>query len=305
MSQDKSQEELPTCSIDHEVALVEEAPMPNAASQPPLIDNANALSALDEGEKTRAERAIEARRNEAMAIPADGVDPFQQNAVLIKQNVDAGYKVLKPHLEKLRKQLPREVNEKIERIRETALALIFVTAIAAREAKAPPTAREALNSVYKFRRLFLRSAEALVEAGLLDANRVNLIKEGSGAKDAVDDVIALVDLFRDEPELRALTPIKESALLEASELTAAMSPSLKVPGSRVEKEKPVPTKNAELRDRLWTLLKDEWDAVFAAGALLWGTKVTRHLSPLQSRSRTPSSTGQTAAQAQPPETGTG
>lgn len=290
--------EFSTCRLDPEIALVEEALPPASDSDSPEISNEDALETLPEAELSRAERAIETLRSEAMALPDEEVESFSANAVLLRQNVDAGYKAVESHLARLEPTLPPEHVRRVKRIRDTALALLFVAAVALREETVKPTFHENLKRLYKKRRLLMRSAEALAEKGLMSAERLALIQAGAGPRDAVGDTVALVAFLRENPKLMARTPVEESDLREASELADRVSERLKVEGSRVEPQKPEPTVNAGLVDRLWTVLKGDWDALFAVGAVVWGTRVTRHISPLQSRARTTRPASESSASAE-------
>lgn len=273
MSQDQ---EWVTCKLDPEIELVEEVVQEGADSGEATVENEDALETLDPVQRTEAERAVESLRPEAMQIAAEQVQSFRWNAVDLKKNVDRSFKRLKEHFPTLEKKVPAETMRRAKRLPSTALALLITAAVAARSAMPRPTRpyREAMSRAYHLRRLMMASAEALVVKGLLDKETYDLIKAGSGPRDAVNDMTALANIFRSSPELRARTPIDESDLDEAIDLATELSSS-----ESEDSENPA----VDFRDRIYTLLLGDWDEFFAVGSMQWKTRVSSYVPPLFSR----------------------
>lgn len=246
------------------------------------------LEALADDEKERAEGSAAKLREEALAIPSSLVKKCTWNAILIKQNVDRAYAIMEEFLPQVKSKASEETYARGTRIRETALALVYTSAIAARSN--PPgvlTFREGMAQLYSLRRLLLYSALAQVEKQMVDKGALERIQQGQGAVDAIGDTVALANFFSRSAKHRLKSPIEDSDLKKAFSLARFLYPQINVKGAQKEPlklTKPVDA-NVDLRNRMWTLLQEDWNEFYVLATLHFKAQVSEVLPKLHAYAR--------------------
>lgn len=254
----------------------------------PEVGLGDSLETLETGERERAESTVGSLRQEALAIPKAEVMPFNWNAILIKQNVDRAFALMEDFLPQVKHLAPELSYVRGTRIRETALALVYTSAVAARStAPGTPTFREGMTQIYKLRRLFMHSALALAEKKKVNKKALEQIQKGTGPVDAIDDAVALASFFRRSPEHLAKSAIDESDLNATFALARDLYPQVKVKGARkLPLRLPDPIdEHVDLRNRMWTLLSDDWDHFWILATLHFKADVAEVIPKLKSHAR--------------------
>lgn len=282
----------PTCRLDPEIDLVEEAPPPSGdvdASEPTDEEAFESLSADD---RAMAESSLAEFREEAMALPAGEIKPLRSPATRAARNARTGQTNVLKHRARLRKELPYLEHDRLERVLRVALAVVFAASIAARQVKPAPTTRPKMKRVYHLRRLMLNSLRAVAdkdvpaEEKVVSHEEVNAINAGQGFRDALGDLATLVHIFLTRAAaLKGQTPVEAKDIEEARALVEELAPNFDPSGTGLAKEEPTYDEATDLRDRLWTMLQRDFEELVKAGTYLWGQQVTRHVPPLLSGAR--------------------
>ena len=146
-------------------------------------------------------------------------------------------------------------------------------------------ARALLAQATPLRRRLLKVLDALAESGLLPAAAVAKILSGGGPIDVANDLVDAAALLRKSPGVLARSPLNKADLVAAAALGAELARALRPKGA--VKVTPAALKQSlDLRDRLGTLLTRRHEALWKAGAYLFGRQeVDARVPLLGSRAR--------------------
>lgn len=272
-----------TCRLDPEIDLVEEAPPPSGDSDASEVPNEEAFDSLSPEDRTLAESALNEFRDEALALPEDQVKACRAPVTRVARNIRIGTDNVLKHRDRLRKELPYLEHHRVERLLRLALSVVFATSVAARQVKPAPRSLLKMKSVYHYRRLMLNSMRALADAGLVAKELVAAIQAGTGFRDALEDLAALIHFFVTQAAVvENRTPVTKANIEEATALVKELAPELNPDGKGLAKQPQPQNEEAILRDRLWTMLLRDFEELVKAGTYLFGQQVTRHVPPLYS-----------------------
>lgn len=241
----------------------------------------------DVPEVTGSEAAFEEFIGQARGLATATVLAFKGNASLAFHNVERGVKAVMPHRD-LMTRLPGIDANRIERLPNLALGLVFAQAVVQRAAgvKSSGEVQKNLSRAAVLRRVMLLSLEACAEAGIVPKAEVAPIRPGSGPLDLAGDLIACLALFRKyEPVLKNMTPVTNEHLREASEVGTALQMALKPSGTPTLKTPRTLKEMEDDRNRLWTLLLDGYGDLRKVAGFLWGDGAPKQVPTLQSRLR--------------------
>ena len=222
----------------------------------------------------------------ARALPAHEVHPMRADLVLALQNVQVGRRNVLAERKRLG-ALPETKVAELESIEALVQATIYADTQIPRVMPASEL-RKKLGVLRSLRRLLLKTADGLAEAGLISKAEVDKIREGQGDIDAAKDCVTLAALFtRNAAKLRGKHAVAAAQIKQAGELGAELLKSIKP--ARTKREKAPVKVEAVDRDRLWTLVEKRHDALWRAGAYLFGRAAAdEKVPPLQaSRSAGP------------------
>ena len=207
----------------------------------------------------------------AREIPQDEVEYLPVSARIAFVNARDGYEIIAPHLATIRTLCNVDVDA-IERVPKIASGLLFAErrlTITVPAKKSDLVAR--MTRGRWFRAGFLHQAKAAAIFGLLPEEPVDRIASGRGDVDAVEDIIALVALFRQhEPALKNRMVVTPEMLDEAERLAAGLQEELRPKGA-LSKAKSIDAEIAAAtldRNRLWTLLKRSYAELQRVAAFL-------------------------------------
>ena len=253
----------------------------------PAANAANAQSpVIEPPEPGEAQRAIDHYSPEALAIPPDQLrtcgDPE-----LAMYNIRVGLLAIVPHAAALKKALPEIDHAKVQQLPMLAAA-VWVAAGRVGHVALPASEIAALRArVSDHREGLLPVAEGLATKNLLPGPAVAAIRKGRGAFDSAQDVIMLAELYR-----AAWKDLHDKVPFSADDLTAAAADGLQLaqvlrPGQGVDGT-PAPTARdgaRQLRDGLWTLLRQLHRDLRRCGMYIWVDDVDDHVPALQARKR--------------------
>jgi hypothetical protein len=215
----------------------------------------------------------------ASRVSANEVIPMRADLQLALHNVQLGVKAVLEHKARLAR-LPETRMGELESLPRLVLATIYADTQIDRSLP-PGKLQELLARCTRLRTLLVRSAESLVEAGMLPRARVEAVRSGSGKLDSARDCVALAALFTNHAAaLRGKHPVSAAQVKEASEVGTELLKMLKTGRSR-----PLPptgTPAADMRDRLWTLVVRRADALSRAAVYLFGREADQKVPALQS-----------------------
>ena len=119
------------------------------------------------------------------------------------------------------------------------------------------------------KKLFL-GADALVDAGLFPTKQVAKLHAGTGKIDSAGDLVGLAALFKaNASAIKNKTAVTAAEVSEAAALGTELLTLLK-PGRAKKTRAEEEAKAADTRDRIWTLVKNGYDALWSACAYLYG-----------------------------------
>ena len=219
---------------------------------------------------------------EAEAIAQAEVLPMRADLHLALLNVQTGVPAVLAEQARLSK-LPETDVEAIAALPSLVLATIYADTQIDRSA--PPSELQDLMARGRvLRKLLLTTAEGLAEAGVLSKSVVAGIRAGKGKLDSARDCIALSAVFtKDAATIRGKHPISAKQVQEAGEVGAKLVALLKTKRARTAPAAKLPA--AEMRDRLWTLVVQRYDALWRAGAYLFGRDGVEAKVPLLQANR--------------------
>jgi len=145
--------------------------------------------------------------------------------------------------------------------------------------------------------------DALAESGLLPGAAVAKILSGGGPIDVANDLVDAAALLRKSPGVLARSPLNKADVEAAATLGAELTRALRPKGA--VKVTPAALKQSlDLRDRLGTLLTRRHEALWRAGAYLFGRhEVDARVPLLGSRTRAAKKTPKVVAPVDPQPNG--
>ena len=239
-----------------------------AAAKAPREANGAAPLAV-EGELVAAgsQADAEAFLGEARAIAAADIVPMRADLQLAVHNLKIGVASVLAESKRL-ERLPETTVAHFAALPALALAVVFTGTQIDRAPKASEVA-PLLEKAGKARGLLMKVAVGLAAAGALRRADVEKILAGKGKLDMARDCVALAALFTNNAaSLKGKHPVTAAQIKEAAEVGTKLLGLLK-PG-RAKPTRVAPNEAAVDRDRLWTLLLRRYDALWRAGAYLFG-----------------------------------
>jgi len=235
-----------------------------------------------------SEAAFQRFLPEAQRIGAKEIKPLRASAALVYHNVKAGTDAVMVHAGHLKAHLPQVDLRELAELPQVALALAFAALLAEREVEGSHELKEKLSEAASLRTLLLASSRALAAAGVFSDKEVAKIDRARGPIDTASDCMALGAMFtKHAAEVKGKSPVTSKQAARASELGAELKTRLKAKGVKKMKGGGIVMSAGEARDRLYTLLAERHERLWAVGAYLFGYAVDEHvpalLAPMQKR----------------------
>jgi hypothetical protein len=209
---------------------------------------------------------------------------FNGDGALVLTNVLAGIEAITPHLDRA-----PEVGvsrAEIEEIPAIARALQFATLQVIDRAASSREIADRLQALRPLRELALKAAELLAHplVQLAPRERVAAIRAGSGPIDLAQDAVALQGLFHDlGASVAGKHPVTEAQLQQLGTEGEWLLSRLRR-GNAPIKRSPGPSPEADIRDRIWSLLQLRHDQLWLLGSKVWGPRqVGEHIPLLLAR----------------------
>jgi hypothetical protein len=222
---------------------------------------------------------------------ADGeVISFPGDADLAQHNAKEATKVVLDRQADLGGKFSDQEIQTMAETPKVAAATVFASnRVSFMVTDSPKEIAEKMVRARKVRKILLLGAQACAEAGHIPTKDVRTIEKGRGFRDVATDDVDLAALYRKYPaELENRTPATPEMIQEAAELGTELLSKIKPSRAFSEKIKPEElTAAMAIRDRFWTLLVQHHEAVWKAGAHLFGRAVDDHVPALLSRKRAP------------------
>ncbi len=228
-------------------------------------------------------QAIERFRGWAMAVSPGRVRPVHCSTRLIAHNVALGAAAILAERDRVERELPMLDLDKVEAVPELGVAVAWSAEHVLHLGGVPlGPVRARLARASVLRATLAASLEGAARSGLIPRPLLPQIRGERGPFDTAGDCLAYALLFeRYEPVLLGKTPVTPCLLEEALQVSTELRLWLGAPPSRCETEGFAEA--VDLRDRLGTLLADEYAAVRRAGAWLFGEEhLIRVPAPLDS-----------------------
>lgn len=229
----------------HKTAIVDKE-----ASLDPLIDE-RALPTTD-----TQQQAYEKVLAQAKALNDDDLKRLSVESRLAYVNALDGHAKVELHLARARK-LPEADVDAITKIPTFAAALLYAERLLSIIVPKKSDHPKRMLRARQLRHLFLLQAEAAAVLDLVPEEAVQRIRAGRGSIDMVEDVIALVALYRrHEADLAGRTLATPELLDEAERLAATLQAELR-PVAAKPKARAIDEELAQasdMRNRMWTLL---------------------------------------------------
>lgn len=227
---------------------VEKVPEPIEAS-PEIPDEA--LPSVETQQK-----AFELVRARAEALPADEVRRLNVESRLAYVNSLDGHAIMAPHLDKARR-LPDTDAEAIELVPTFAAALLYTERVLSILVPKKRDYAQRMMRARQLRHFLLLQAEAAAVLGFVPEQAVERIRAGRGAIDTLEDLVALVALYRRHDEVLGGKTLATPELLDEAERLAADLQTELRPVTAKPKAKTIDeeiAKASDMRNRMWTLL---------------------------------------------------
>ncbi len=234
--------------------------------------------------------AVSAFRGEALSLADDLIEGFNVDPAVMMVNVRTGIESVQPRLAEIVEARPKTNVAWIVSLPNLGRA---VEHAAANTAAAPAVTRAQIAAKYaelqRYRMPALLVAKALASDlfKLLPAEQVAALEEGQGLYDHGQDAISLASLLRTHAAAIAdLHPFTPEHLATMESLGSWVCEAV-TPGGARAKKRAVAGSPADLRDRLWTLLKRRYAELRRAGIELFGEdEVDAYVPRLNSHART-------------------
>ena len=195
------------------------------------------------------------------------------HARTIYQNVKFGLASLRASQSAIAAQLKSWDGSAVSRVSAINEELLS-TSLAVIEAE-PKTDNELAEDIAKawgLRKLLLNQAEGATLAGVIPQSDLDAIVRGRGLGDCAADLVALSKLLRKHAEA-----LGKKTLITAEHLDAALALGQSLPRKiKTKKAKLTPqelVRARELRNRLYTLLKQAHDELWGVAALVFGRQL--------------------------------
>jgi hypothetical protein len=235
------------------------------------------------------EAAVAEFRAEAEAVDERDVRPFRGSATLAIHNVRAGVAAVMAERSWFERdaQGPKVDFTRLAKTIEVARAMAFAARRAEQVVIRRPDMKARFARAAKLRRVLLKAADALVDAGLLDADAVAAIKAGRGWFDVAQDCVDLASLFRrNAAKVRGKTAVTAAQLREAAQLGEELLDTLTPEGAKPTGARARELADAiALRDRLGTVLAHRYAEVERAAGWRWGRALGDYVPSVLSRVR--------------------
>jgi hypothetical protein len=203
----------------------------------------------------------------AQKLPAAAIITLRADPALALHNVQIGVSNVLAEEARLA-ELPETDVKTLAALPRVALAVVFATTQVS-PALSSKDLLQKLADGAALRRKLLKAADSLAESGFLKPKEVDDIRAGTGKIDAAHDLVQLAALFlKNTAKIRGKHAITVKEIKDASETGTSLLKTLK-PG-RARPAKATPAIGVAERDRLWTLLVQGHDALWRAGAYLFG-----------------------------------
>lgn len=207
----------------------------------------------------------------ARAIPDDEVRPLGVATKIAFVNARDGFAIISRHLDAVRMLHGVDVDA-IARVPTIASALLYADRRLTITVPAKKSDLEQrMTRARRLRAGFLHQAKAAAIFGLIPEEPVDRIAAGRGDIDTVQDVVALVALFRQHERALAGRTVSTPALLdEAERLAAGLQEELRPKGAPAKAraiDVEIAAANAD-RNRLWTLLRTSYAELQRVAAFL-------------------------------------
>jgi hypothetical protein len=238
--------------------------------------NTRMVAAATSEEARHAFERIEPRFKELAAGELVAITVDIARAASIVLGAEAGIRALQPQIEA---KLPEFDVGQIESLRDMALAAWYVHAAIAPEVDEGEVKR-LVSEATPLKRSMLVQADALADRGLLDAQRIAIIRAGRGSRDLANDMVALSAMFRQSwGEVEGKTAVTIEELDRAAELGTKLIFAI---GARdVAPALPgIGGDAGELRVRAFSLLVNTYDQVRRAVEYLrWDAGDAQEIAP--------------------------
>jgi hypothetical protein len=212
------------------------------------------------------------------------VIPMRADASLAYHNVAAGCDEVLKYEAHIKAHLPKVNITDLRSLPNLSLAVAFASLKANSERGASDT-RPLLVEAHSLRRVLLKSADAAAEAGIFTHKQVARVKKGRGSIDTAGDCVALASMFtKGAAALKGKTAVTTEQVMRAAELGTELLRRLKPKGTRRRADAGT-VSATEARDRLWTLLAQRHERLWAVGAYIFGHAVDERVPGLLSRMR--------------------
>ncbi len=253
-------------------------------TEEPVIEEGADGEDLAGGEAALAEFTAEAE-----AVDERDVKPFSGSATLVVHNVREGIAAVMKERAAIEgdANAPKVDFSRIERCTESAKALAFAARRVEQVVIKRPDLRVKFAASSKIRRVLLKAADALVDAGVFDAAEVASIKAGRGWFDVAQDCADLASLFRrNAAQVRGKTAVTAAQLKEAAALGEELLDALTPTGGRPRGEKAEAlAKLTALRDRMAVVVARRYQEVERVAGWRWGRSLGEHVPSMLSRVR--------------------
>ncbi|MGI5863949.1 MAG: hypothetical protein ACOX6T_18100 [Myxococcales bacterium] len=223
---------------------------------------------------------------QAVDIDPKDIQVCRADTDLMAANIRRGLASIteKDVLERIRRELPTVDLAPLLELNRLGEALAFAARNVVPEPKSPELA-EKKNRGYELRKVFFNQIETLIGTGDLRPDEYKKMRRGKGMLDVANDLIDCVALLeRNEPVLGGKLSVNSKLLAEGFELGWLLRQSIE-PSASPKSGSPKKNESAEVRDRLWTLVKRRHRELRRIGAWMWPEDVDKRVPPLLARQR--------------------
>lgn len=216
------------------------------------------------------QQAYEQSLARARSLPKETLKRVTVESRLAYVNALDGHARIAPRLDDVR-ALPGADIEAIIRVKVYAAALLYAERILSIIVPIKNDFAQRMARARQLRQLFLLQAQAAAVLGLVPEAVVERIYAGRGSIDIVEDIVALVALFRRHDDVLAGRTLATPELLDEGERLAAGLQAELRPVSAKPKAKSIDEELAEatdIRNRMWTLLHSSYAELQRVAAFL-------------------------------------
>lgn len=228
--------------------------------------------------------AVELHRAAAEALAPADVVPCEANTRLAYHNAIAGRDALLAHRADVDATGFHVDWSRVGSVESVASAVIYAAGRVEANPRQTGEVDGLLDEARPLRRLLLAQAQALALSGRCPAPEVARIARGRGPVDTAQDLADLAHLY-DAHALAGASGVVHAAQVErARSLGDLLLKRIRPDGLDVRRRRTTEQRSAAaLRDRLWTLLLNDYRHLEQAAGALWGARMREHLPALQTR----------------------